>query len=94
MYPLPPAVYPPIEVKSCVILSLWPLDAYTYFWHRGAPDAAMGCAYQRDIDPALDVSERTRVGLIPLGSQAAGEVFKCSLRLNTKEAIKGYNKGI
>ena len=53
----------------------------------------MGCAYQRDIDPALDVSERPRVGLIPLGRQAAGEAFKCSLRLNTKEAIKGDKKG-
>ena len=67
-----------------------PLTAATvtsYCWHPGALDAAIGCVYQHDHNPALVVYSCPGVGLIPLGCYTAGEAFNSIPHLHTKEAI-------
>ena len=58
-------------MKYGAFLPLQPLDTDITLWLPGYLNAAVGCAYQCDRYPALEVSTFTWVGLFPFGCEAA-----------------------
>ena len=57
------------------------------------PDAVVDGLYQSDIHSTLHVPADTLVRLLPFLREAAGDVFKSRLRLNSKKATHLGNKG-
>ena len=53
----------------------------------------MGCYEKCYSNSTIYVAACTRVGLFPLRHEAAGYVFKHSLRIHSEEAVYRYEKG-
>ena len=82
------------EVEAGTVLTLRPMNTDISCWHPGTTDAVVGWSDQCNLHPNLYADAHSWVGLLPLRCEAAGYVFKRSLRLHTKEAVHRYRKWV
>ena len=83
----------PEEVDPGAVLPLQAMDANLVIRNPGTPDAPVCGPHQSDDDPNLDVSARTRVGLLSLCCDATGYPFQGSRHLHTHQTVNGGNEG-
>ena len=72
------------EVDTGNFFPLQALDANLVRRNPGTLDAPVCDLHQSDGDTDIDISERPRVGFLPLCCEAAGYPFQGSRRLNTQ----------
>ena len=53
------------EIQAGPILPMRLLHTGLVRWHSGAPDAVIGCSYQVDGPPTLNLAAHPQEGLIP-----------------------------